>query len=178
MSQSYTDLLSGNHVLLRHRDVPDIHKLEVYAAHGGYDALRKALKEMPPARVTDEVKAAGLRGRGGAGFPAGVKWSFIPKDARPVYVVVNADESEPGTFKDRELIEHNPHQVIEGVILCAYAVRAQAAYIYGRGEFKGSFAGLQQAIDDAYRQGFLGQNILGSDFSFDIYTHLGAGAYI
>ncbi len=178
MSQSYRDLLSGKHVLLRHRDVPDIHKLEVYAAHGGYDALRKALKEMPPARVTDEVKAAGLRGRGGAGFPAGVKWSFIPRDVRPVYVVVNADESEPGTFKDRELIEKNPHQVIEGISLCAYAVGAEKAYIYGRGEFKGPFVGLQKAIDEAYAMGFLGRNILGGTFSLDMYTHLGAGAYI
>jgi NADH-quinone oxidoreductase subunit F len=133
---------------------------------------------MSPAEVTDVVKIAGLRGRGGAGFPAGVKWSFIPKGVRPVYVVVNADESEPGTFKDRELIEHNPHQVIEGIVLCAYAVGAESAYIYGRGEFKGPFIGLQRAIDDAYEKGFLGQSILDSDFSFDLYTHLGAGAYI
>jgi NADH-quinone oxidoreductase subunit F len=178
MSQPYRDLLSGKHVLLRHRDVPDIHKLEVYAAHGGYDALRKALKELQPAQVTDEVKAAGLRGRGGAGFPAGVKWSFIPRDVRPVYVVVNADESEPGTFKDRELIEKNPHQLIEGIALCAYAVGADKAYIYGRGEFRGPFVGLQKAIDEAYTGGFLGRNILEGNFSLDMYTHLGAGAYI
>jgi NADH-quinone oxidoreductase subunit F len=177
-------LLSGNsselkeHVLLRHRDVPDIHDIRVYTAHDGYAGLRKALKDMQPAQVTDGVKAAGLRGRGGAGFPAGVKWSFIPKDVKPVYVVVNADESEPGTFKDRELIEKNPHQVIEGIALCAYAVGAQAAYIYGRGEFKSPFVGLQRAIDEAYQSGFLGQNILGSPYSLDLYTHLGAGAYI
>jgi NADH-quinone oxidoreductase subunit F len=176
--------VSGNpsplkeHVLLRHRDVPDIHDIRVYTAHGGYAALRKALTDMQPAQVTDEVKAAGLRGRGGAGFPAGVKWSFIPKDVKPVYVVVNADESEPGTFKDRELIEKNPHQVIEGIALCAYAVGAQAAYIYGRGEFRSPFVGLQRAIDEAYQHGFLGQNILGSHYSLDLYTHLGAGAYI
>jgi NADH-quinone oxidoreductase subunit F len=133
---------------------------------------------MRPEAVTDVVKVAGLRGRGGAGFPAGVKWSFIPEGVKPVYVVVNADESEPGTFKDRELIELNPHQVIEGIVLCAYAVGPEAAYIYGRGEFKDPFVGLQQALDDAYEKGFLGQNILDSDFSFDIYTHLGAGAYI
>jgi NADH-quinone oxidoreductase subunit F len=166
------------HVLLRHRDVPDIHDIRVYTAHNGYAALRKALIDMQPPQVTDEVKAAGLRGRGGAGFPAGVKWSFIPKDVKPVYVVVNADESEPGTFKDRELIEKNPHQVIEGIALCAYAVGAQTAYIYGRGEFKSPFVGLQRAIDEAYQNGFLGQNILDSPYSLDLYTHLGAGAYI
>lgn len=170
--------LLAEHVLLRHRDVPGIRDIDVYIANEGYEALRKALGEMRPEEVTNVVKAAGLRGRGGAGFPAGVKWSFIPKDVKPVYVVVNADESEPGTFKDRELIERNPHQVIEGILLCAYAVGAQAAYVYGRGEFKGPFVGLQEAIDAAYDKGFLGQKILDSDFSFDIYTHLGAGAYI
>ncbi|MEJ2558627.1 MAG: NADH-quinone oxidoreductase subunit NuoF [Anaerolineae bacterium] len=156
----------------------DIRNITVYGAHEGYTALRKAVSDMRPEEVTDVVKASGLRGRGGAGFPAGVKWSFIPKDVKPVYIVVNADESEPGTFKDRELIEQNPHQVIEGIALCAYAVGAEKAYIYGRGEFKGPFVGLQQAIDDAYGKGFLGHNILGSDFSLDLYTHLGAGAYI
>jgi NADH-quinone oxidoreductase subunit F len=170
--------LLAEHVLLRHRDIPNIRDINVYVDHGGYDALRKALSEMRPEEVTDVVKAAGLRGRGGAGFPAGVKWSFIPKGVKPVYIVVNADESEPGTFKDREILEHNPHQMIEGIILCAYAVGAQAAYIYGRGEFKGPFVGLEQAIEDAYQKKFLGQNILDTDFSFDIYTHLGAGAYI
>ncbi len=170
--------LLKEHVLLRHRDVPSIRDIAVYIAHGGYEAWRKALTTMRPGEVTDVVKAAGLRGRGGAGFPAGVKWSFIPKDVKPVYLVVNADESEPGTFKDRELIEGNPHQLIEGIALCAYAVGAQTAYVYGRGEFKRPFAGLQQAIDQAYAQGFLGQNILGSGFSLDVYTHLGAGAYI
>jgi NADH-quinone oxidoreductase subunit F len=170
--------LLAEHVLLRHRDVPNIREIDVYNVQGGYDALRKALGEMSPGEVTDTVKASGLRGRGGAGFPAGVKWSFIPKDAKPIYIVVNADESEPGTFKDRELLEENPHQVIEGIALCAYAVGAEAAYIYGRGEFKGPFVGLQEAIDDAYDKGVLGQNILGHDFSLDVYTHLGAGAYI
>jgi NADH-quinone oxidoreductase subunit F len=170
--------LLKEHVLLRHRDVPDIRNINGYTAHDGYAALRKAVSDMRPEEVTDVVKVAGLRGRGGAGFPAGVKWSFIPKDVKPVYIVVNADESEPGTFKDRELIEQNPHQVIEGIALCAYAVGAEKAYIYGRGEFKAPFAGLQQAIDDAYEKGFLGRNIFGSDFSLDLYTHLGAGAYI
>ena len=167
------------HVLLRHRDIEDIHKMDVYLAHDGYKALERAIKEMNPEEVTNEVKASGLRGRGGAGFPTGVKWGFIPKDLYPKYVVVNADESEPGTFKDREIMESNPHQFIEGVILCAYAVDAEACYIYGRGEFWTLFnSRLQEAIDEAYAKGFLGKNILGSDFSCDMYLHLGAGAYI
>ena len=111
-------------VLLRHREVPDIHKLDVYRANGGYSALEKALKEMEPADVTGTVKESGLRGRGGAGFPTGLKWSFIPKGAKDVFIVINTDESETGTFKDRELLERNPHQVIEGAILAAYAVGA------------------------------------------------------
>lgn len=171
--------LLEKHVLLRHRDIENIHDIEVYLAHGGYDGLKKAMKEMTPEEVMNEVKASGLRGRGGAGFPAGVKWSFIPKNIFPKYIVVNADESEPGTFKDREIMESNPHQFIEGVILCAYAVGAETAYIYGRGEFMTLFnQGLQKAIDDAYAKGFLGKNILGSNFSVEIYLHLGAGAYI
>ena len=170
--------LLEKYVLLRHRDVENIHEIDVYTANEGYVALEKALKEMEPSAVTDEVKKSGLRGRGGAGFPAGVKWSFIPKDMYPKYVVVNADESEPGTFKDRELIEKNPHQMIEGIALCAYAVGATTAYIYGRGEFKQQFDMLQKAVDDAYEKGFLGQNLFGTDFSLDMYLHLGAGAYI
>ncbi|MBN1219196.1 MAG: NADH-quinone oxidoreductase subunit NuoF [Anaerolineae bacterium] len=171
--------LLDQHVLLRHRDVDNIHRLDVYLAHGGYEALKKALNQMQPGEVTDEVKASGLRGRGGAGFPTGVKWGFIPKDISPRYVVVNADESEPGTFKDREIMESNPHQLIEGIALCAYAVGAETAYIYGRGEFRTLFTTtLQQAVDEAYAKGFLGQNILDTDFSLDLYLHLGAGAYI
>lgn len=171
--------LLDKYVLFRHRDVENIRDMDVYLAHDGYQALEKALKEMPPDAVSNEVKAAGLRGRGGAGFPAGVKWSFIPKNITPKYVVVNADESEPGTFKDREIMEGNPHQFIEGVALCAYAVGAETAYIYGRGEFKSLFNTiLQKAVDEAYKRGFLGKNILDSDFSLDIYLHLGAGAYI
>jgi NADH-quinone oxidoreductase subunit F len=166
------------HVLLRHRDIPDIANIDVYLAHDGYKGLKKVIQTMQPGEVTDIVKASGLRGRGGAGFPAGVKWSFIPKGVKPVYIAVNADESEPGTFKDREIMEYNPHQFIEGIILCAYAVGAETAYIYGRGEFRGPFVKLQQAVDAAYEKGFLGKNILGSDFSLDIYLHLGAGAYI
>jgi len=174
-----TKKLLEKHVLFRHRDIENIHQIDVYLANGGYDALRKALNELEPGKVTDEVKASGLRGRGGAGFPAGIKWSFIPKDIAPKYVVVNADESEPGTFKDREIMESNPHQLIEGIALCAYAVGAETAYIYGRGEFRTVFTTtLQQAVDEAYEKGFLGQNICGTDFSLNLYLHLGAGAYI
>jgi NADH-quinone oxidoreductase subunit F len=171
--------LLDKYVLFRHRDVENIHEIDVYTAHEGYQALEKALKGISPDEVTTEVKNSGLRGRGGAGFPAGVKWSFIPKNITPKYIVINADESEPGTFKDREIMESNPHQLLEGIALCAYAVGADAAYIYGRGEFKSLFNTiLQKAVDDAYERGFLGKNILGSDFSLDIYLHLGAGAYI
>jgi NADH-quinone oxidoreductase subunit F len=170
--------LLKEHVLFRHRDIENIHDINIYVTHGGYEGLKKALGGMQPDEVTAEVKKSGLRGRGGAGFPAGVKWGFIPKDISPKYVVVNGDESEPGTFKDREFMERNPHQFIEGVALCAYAVGAETAYIYGRGEFKSVFRGLQQAVDDAYAHGFLGKNILGSSFSVDVCLHLGAGAYI
>src|SRR5512143_895901 len=166
------------HVILRHRDVPHIAQLDVYRAHGGYEAYRKAVTEMKPDQVIDVVKASGLRGRGGAGFPAGLKWSFIPKDIFPKYVVVNGDESEPGTFKDREIIEQNPHQFIEGVLLTCYAVQAATGYIYMRGEFKQPAQLLQKAVDDAYRAGLIGKKVLGSDYSVDIHVHLGAGAYI
>jgi NADH-quinone oxidoreductase subunit F len=171
--------LIDKYVLFRHLDVTDIHKIDIYLEHDGYKALELALKEKQPDDITNEVKAAGLRGRGGAGFPAGVKWGFIPKDIYPKYVVVNADESEPGTFKDREIMTYNPHQLIEGVALTAYAVGAETAYIYGRGEFLPVFRDrLQGAIDEAYARGFLGENIFGSDFSLNLYLHLGAGAYI
>ncbi len=166
------------HVLLRHNDVPNIADIDVYLANEGYKGLEKAIREMEPGQVTDEVRAANLRGRGGAGFPAGLKWSFITKGVKPAYVVLNADESEAGTFKDRELMELNPHQVIEGCLLCAYAIGAEYIYIYGRGEFKNTFVDLKKAVDEAYERGFLGQNILSSDFSCELYLHLGAGAYI
>lgn len=171
--------LLEKYVLFRHRDVENIHQIDVYRANDGYKALEKALKEMQPDDVTNVVKASGLRGRGGAGFPAGVKWSFIPKNISPKYIVVNADESEPGTFKDREIMTFNPHQMIEGIILTAFAVGAEAAYVYGRGEFRTLFLGrLQAAVDEAYEKGYLGKNILGTNFSCDLYLHLGAGAYI
>ena len=163
------------HVLLRHRDTPDIHKLSVY---GEYAALKKAVTSMQPNEVIDVVKASGLRGRGGAGFPAGVKWSFIPKDRFPHYVTVNADESEPGTFKDRELMEFNPHQVIEGAAIAAYATGATHVYHYLRGEFKPVARRMQSALDEAYAAGYLGQNIFGAPVEIQMFLHLGAGAYI
>ena len=165
----------GQYYLLRHRDTPDIHKLSVY---GEYAALKKAVTSMTADQVINEVKAAGLRGRGGAGFPTGVKWSFVPKDRLPHYVTVNADESEPGTFKDRELMEFNPHQVIEGAAIAAYAVGATRVYHYLRGEFKPVARKMQAAIDEAYAAGYLGKNIFGTDIEIQMFVHLGAGAYI
>ncbi len=150
-----------------------------YERTGGYQALRKALGKIAPADIIEVVKKSGLRGRGGAGFPTGVKWSFIPKDHQgPRYLICNADESEPGTFKDRQLMERDPHQMIEGMILAAYAISTHVAYIYIRGEFVLGAKILENALAEAYRAGYLGPNILGSGFALDIYMHRGAGAYI
>jgi len=166
-------------VLLRNIGVEDSHTLAVYRSRGGYRAWDKILKEMSPDQVIEEVKASGLRGRGGAGFPTGMKWGFVPKDnPKPKYVVCNADESEPGTFKDRLLIEKDPHAVIEGTILAAYAVQSHTAFIYIRGEFSFGARVLQRAIDEAYQEGYLGKNILGSGYDLDLILHRGAGAYI
>ena len=152
--------------------------IEAYFAAGGYKPLKKALG-LKPAEVIDEVKKSNLRGRGGAGFPCGLKWSFIPKDAEgPRYLVCNADEGEPGTFKDRELILKNPHALIEGMAIAAYAIGAGHAYIYIRGEFAAEAELLDKSIAAARAKGFIGRNILGSGFNFEIFTHRGAGAYI
>ncbi|MGH2537086.1 MAG: NADH-quinone oxidoreductase subunit NuoF [Candidatus Promineifilaceae bacterium] len=166
------------HILLRHRDVPEIHRFEVYQANGGYAGLKKALGEHQPAEIIDIVKKANIRGRGGAGFPAGVKWRFIPKAPGPKYVVINADESEAGTFKDRELIEFNPHQVIEGGLIAAYAIGAQAVYIYFRGEFMDGAKPFLEAMRQAYGHNAAGKAIFGSQFNCEFYAHFGAGAYI
>jgi NADH-quinone oxidoreductase subunit F len=153
--------------------------LDAYRADGGYQALQKAVHEMTPAQVIDVVKASGLRGRGGAGFPTGVKWTFLPKDhPGPVYMCINADESEPCTFNNRILMEEDPHQVLEGIILSCYATRASVAYIYVRYEYGPATRAMQQAIDEAYAAGLLGRNILGKDFHLEAYIHRGAGAYI
>lgn len=164
-------------VLLRAREIADIHKLDVYEKNGGYSALKKVLTLSPDA-VIDEVKKANLRGRGGAGFPTGMKWSFIPKNEPVKYVAVNADESETGTFKDREIMETNPHQLIEGALIAAYAIGAKAVYIYLRGEFWDVAHQLDDRIEEARKAGYVGQNIMNSGFSCEVYTHLGAGAYI
>ena len=166
------------YLLLRHRDLPDIGSLDVYKRNGGFEAFKKAVTGMKPQEVIDVVKASGLRGRGGAGFPTGVKWSFIPNSIWPHYVVANADESEPGTFKDREIMEGNPFQFLEGVAITAYATGANAAYVYLRGEFWTVAALLDAKIAEMEKAGFLGDNIFGSDYSLRIFTHLGAGAYI
>jgi NADH-quinone oxidoreductase subunit F len=165
------------YILLRAREIPNIDDIDVYLQHGGYEALKKAVK-LKPAEVIDEVKKSNLRGRGGAGFPTGVKWSFIPQSEPVKYVAVNADESETGTFKDREIMETNPHQLIEGALICAYAIQATAVYIYLRGEFWDVAHKLDEKIEEARAKGLVGKNIAGSDYSCEVYTHLGAGAYI
>jgi len=168
----------SKYILLRHRDIPDIKELDVYQQNGGFEAFKRVVTEMQPTEVTDVVKASGLRGRGGAGFPTGLKWSFMDNDNWPHYVVANADESEPGTFKDREIMESNPFQFLEGVAISSFAVGANAAYIYLRGEFWEVAHFLVKKIAEAEAAGLLGENLFGTDYSLKIYTHLGAGAYI
>jgi len=166
-------------VLLANINKPESHTLKAYEESGGYGALKKALSKMEPADVIQQVRASGLRGRGGAGFPTGVKWGFLPKDhPGPVYFCMNADESEPATFNNRILMEEDPHQVIEGVILSCYATGASTAYNYIRYEYPFAYQRMQQAIDECYAAGYLGQNILGSRFSLNFYQHRGAAAYI
>jgi len=166
------------HILLRHRDTPDINQIDVYKKNGGFKAFEDAVRKMKPEEVTGIVKDSGLRGRGGAGFPTGMKWAFMDKNSWPHYVVANADESEPGTFKDREIMESNPFQFLEGVAICSYAVGAHAAYVYLRGEFWQVAAWLDEKIEEMEKAGCLGEKLFGTDYSLKIYTHLGAGAYI
>jgi len=165
-------------ILLRNALLPNSEKIRTYLAQGGYRAAEKALTELTPEEVTEMVKASRLRGRGGAGFPTGLKWSFMPKGEGVKYVCVNCDEGEPGTFKDRYLVERDPHQVIEGTIIAAYAVGAHRAFVYMRGEFGLPFHRLNLAIAEAYERGFLGRDILGTGFDLDLSVHRGAGAYI
>lgn len=160
---------------------PNLHQIDVYEKNGGYEALKKVLKssEWTPESVVNEVKAANIRGRGGAGFNAGLKWSFMPKpDGGPRYLACNGDESEPGTFKDRKIFEFNPHLFIEGALIAAYAMQVSTIYVYVRGEYFSWINKLQKALDDAYTKGYIGKNIMGSDFSVDFYCTGGAGAYI
>ncbi len=169
--------MSFEPLLTKHVREPNSFTLDFYLQHEGYDGLRKALA-MKPEEVIDLVKASGLRGRGGAGFPTGMKWQFVDKKSpNPKYIACNADESEPGTFKDHLLMERNPHLLIEGCAIGCYAIGAKIAYIYIRGEFFHVQQVLERAIDEAYARGFLGKNVLGSGFDCDVYVHRGAGAY-
>jgi len=166
-------------VLSKRFHLKNSHTLKVYEANGGYAAARKALKKMTPAEILEEVKRSNLRGRGGAGFPAGMKWSFLPKDSdKPVYLCVNADESEPGTFKDRYIIEKDPHMLLEGIIISSFTIGCRQAYIYIRGEYQAQAQILQKAIEEAYAKNYLGQNIFGAGFNLDLKIYRGAGAYI
>lgn len=166
-------------LLLANDHIPGINTLEVYRQHNGYKSLEKALKTMKPDDIVEEVKKSGLRGRGGAGFPTGMKWSFLAKpEGVPRYLVCNADESEPGTFKDRYLMERIPHLLIEGMIVSSYALGANTSYIYVRGEYYYVIKILQKAIKEAYAAGLLGKNILGSGYDLDLYVQPGGGAYI
>ena len=165
------------HILLRHREIPGLDDLETYRINGGYKAFQHVVTSQKPQEVIDLVRASGLRGRGGAGFPTGVKWGFLTKDVFPHYVVANADESEPGTFKDREILEGNPYQFLEGLAICAFAAQANDAYVYCRGEFWDLAHALEQKIEKLYAAGLLGEKIFGT-YSLDIHVHLGAGAYI
>ncbi len=166
-----------NRLLLKHYNEPGYHTLDGYVKFGGYTALKKALK-MKPEDIITEVKNSGLRGRGGAGFSTGMKWSFLPNNNEPRYLLCNADEGEPGTFKDRYMMELAPHQVIEGMICSAFAIKSKKSYIYIRGEYYKPYKIVEKAIQEAYKAGFLGKNILGSGFDHDLDVYRGAGAYI
>jgi NADH-quinone oxidoreductase subunit F len=164
-------------VLTKRFGLPNSASIDTYLANGGYKSFEKSL-EMTQEQIIQEVKDSNLRGRGGAGFPTGMKWGFVPRQSpKPKYIVVNSDESEPGTCKDRVLIENDPHLLIEGVLIAGQAVGAKTGYIYVRGEYRYLIDILDKAIDEAYARGYLGKNILGRGVEFDLYTHTGAGAY-
>lgn len=166
-------------VLMAHMNNPKQCNIEEYVRNGGYHAVKKGIPHIPPSDLIEMVKQSGLRGRGGAGFLTGMKWGFVPKDpSLSKYVVCNCDESEPGTFKDRLIIEHDPHQLIEGIILASYAIGAHTAFIYCRGEFFEGIVKLRQAVEEAKKDGYIGKNIFGSNFSLEMIVHPGAGAYI
>lgn len=165
-------------IIRNYVDRKDSHTIQSYISSGGYKALEKALK-MDKEEIIETVKKSGLRGRGGAGFPAGIKWSFVPKDSKkPVYLCCNADESEPGSFKDREILEKDPHQMLEGIIIACFAINSRKAYIYIRGEMPFGAGQIEDAIGEAYDKGYLGKNILDSGFDIDVVLYRGAGAYI
>lgn len=180
MALDLTEQPGEKRVLMKDVNIPNIHTLEVYEQHEGYKALRKVLEnKMDREKVIEEVTGSSVRGRGGAGFPTGRKWQFVPKDtSKPHYLLCNADESEPGTFKDRVILEHLPHMMIEGMIIGSYAIQAAKAYVYIRGEYTYAAMVVEKAIEEAYAKGYLGKNILGSGYDLDMYVHRGAGAYI
>ncbi len=174
-----SDTLAFEPVLTRYIGKKDSHTLDFYLSHGGYDAAKRVVRDYKPDEVIDAVKKSGLRGRGGAGFPCGLKWSFVPKKTdKPKYLVCNADESEPGTFKDRVINEEDPHQLLEGILITCWAVGIETAYIYIRGEMWRGAQRLKAAIDEAYAKGYLGKKIFGKKFNLDVTVHRGAGAYI
>ncbi len=171
--------MAVKNVVLEYRQLDDMHKLEAYKKAGGYSGSEKAVTSFTPEGLIEEVKESGLRGRGGAGFPTGLKWSFVPKDSpKPKYLCVNGDESEPGTAKDRELLTYLPHQLIEGIIIAGYAVGISKAFIYIRGEMKEQAEIVSEAVQEAYDAGLLGKNIYNSGYDLDVVVHRGAGAYI
>ncbi len=170
--------MSENSIKILLPEIPDLHKIEIYEQNNGYSALKKSFN-MQPDEIINEVKKSGLRGRGGAAFPTGLKWSFMPKTSdKPKYLCANGDEGEPGTFKDRQIFEFNPHLFIEGCLIASYAMGVKATFVYIRGEYKKWIDILQTAIDEAYSKNYIGTNILNKNFSTDIYIHRGAGAYI
>lgn len=171
--------MADTKILLNYEKNGTSHTLKSYESRDGYKTVAKALKKYKPEDVLEQVKRSGIRGRGGAGFPAGIKWSFLPKDSeKPVYLICNGDEGEPGTFKDRVILEENPHMLIEGMILSSYAINAKHAYIYIRGEYGYAFRRVQEAVDEAYDAGYLGKKLKGTDYVCDITVHKGAGAYV
>src|SRR4051812_38072746 len=164
---------------LRRVHLENSHSIDVYRQNGGYEAIKKVLDTMAPDDVINEVKKSSLRGRGGAGFPTGLKWSFLPKDSpKPKYLCINADESEPGTAKDRFILENDPHALLEGIGMACWAIGAHTCYIYARGEFKYPSSVLEKAIAEAYDDGIFGKKLLGKDYELNVYQVRGAGAYI
>ena len=171
-------MVQERRILYEHLDVPDINTFDVFRQYDGYKRFEKTIEEHQPEEICDMVMQSGLKGRGGAGFSTGLKWSFVPRDIEPRYLCCNADESEPGTFSNRYVLEKNPHLLIEGILICCYAMGISTAYVYIRGEFTLGKRMLDAAIEEAYQQGYLGKDILGSGFDLDVYSHPGAGAYI
>ena len=171
-------MVQERRILYEHLDVPDINTFDVFRQYDGYKRFEKAIAEYQPEEIATIVLDSGLKGRGGAGFSTGEKWSFVPRDIEPRYLCCNADESEPGTFSNRYVLEKNPHLLIEGILICCYAMGIETTYVYIRGEFTLGKKMLDAAIKEAYEHGYLGKDVRGTGLNIDIYTHPGAGAYI